>query len=204
MAKKLPKVLGKAGIPQGLAGLAKGEAGGLGGVAKLVTDGGGGGLMSSALGASQRGPPRRRRLSSRRVIRRTAPAAGGACPSSRGRRDTPIRRLQPVHTVRGVDEVHAADRVGLPGRRAPRDLAAKQWRSPALWQAEIVDQRPDERIAGKSTSGPNLAGVPPSPKGRARMEVRKRSIRGDLHRFKGLRRDAGGGDRRVAGLRRRR
>jgi len=41
MAKKLPKVLGKVGIPQGPAGLAKGklgEAGGLGGVAKLVTE----------------------------------------------------------------------------------------------------------------------------------------------------------------------
>src|SRR5215203_4085348 len=56
-AEKLPEMLENLGGPEGLANLAKdklGEAGGMGGVAKLVTDqigGGGGGVMSSALGA---------------------------------------------------------------------------------------------------------------------------------------------------------
>jgi hypothetical protein len=82
----------------------------------------------------------------------------------------------------------------------------KMWAINRQWEAEITDQRPDERIAWKTTSGPNLAGVATfhelAPR-LTRVEVNvdfapqgffekigrgwrfaKRAIRGDLHRFK--------------------
>src|SRR5829696_1687029 len=214
-ANKLPEMLENAGGPEGLANLAKdklGEAGGMGGVAKLVTDqiggGGGGGIVSSALGAVTGGalgggddddeaskPPdgagSGRRMPIQQAVDVAAPLSVVYNQFTQFEEWTKF--MHRAESASQEDEGHV-------------NFKTKMWAVNRQWEAEITDQRPDERIAWKTTSGPNLAGVATfhelAPR-LTRVEVNvdfapqgffekigrgwrfaKRAIRGDLHRFK--------------------
>ena len=216
-ANKLPEMLENAGGPEGVANLAKdkiGEAGGMGGVAKLVTDqigggGGGGGLVSSALGAVTGGV----------IGGGDDDSDGGGKPpdgAGSGRR-MPVQQAvdvaAPIEVVYNqftqfeewTKFMHRAESASQEDE-GHVTFKTKMWAVNRQWEAEITDQRPDERIAWKTTSGPNLAGVATfhelAPR-LTRVEVNvdfapqgffekigrgwrfaKRAIRGDLHRFK--------------------
>src|SRR5829696_5114208 len=214
-ANKLPEMLENAGGPEGIANLAKdklGEAGGMGGVAKLVTDqiggGGGGGIVSSALGAVTGGalgggddddeaskPPdgagSGRRMPIQQAVDVAAPLSVVYNQFTQFEEWTKF--MHRAESASQEDEGHV-------------NFKTKMWAVSRQWESEITDQRPDERIAWKTTSGPNLAGVATfhelAPR-LTRVEVNvdfapqgffekigrgwrfaKRAIRGDLHRFK--------------------
>lgn len=216
-ANKLPEMLENAGGPEGIANLAKdkiGEAGGMGGIAKFAMDqvgggGGGGGMLSSAMGALTGGaigggdddsdgggkPPdgagSGRRMPVQQAVDVAAPIEVVYNQFTQFEEWTKF--MHRVESASQEDEGHV-------------NFKTKMWAVNRQWESEITDQRPDERIAWKTTSGPNLAGVATfhelAPR-LTRVEVNvdfapqgffekigrgwrfaKRAIRGDLHRFK--------------------
>jgi uncharacterized membrane protein len=212
MAKKLPEMLENAGGMEGIADLAKdklGESGGMGKVASFAMDklgggGDGGGMLSGALGALTGGgddsngdssPPdgtgNNRRMPVQQAVDVAAPLSVVYNQFTQFEEWT--------NFVFRVPSVHQEDEANL-------KFKTKQWNFGREWEAEIIDQRPDERILWQSTSGLSLTGVTTfhelAPR-LTRVEVNidfdpagffekigrgwrfaKRTIRADLHRFK--------------------
>jgi uncharacterized membrane protein len=211
---KVPEVIENAGGMDGIVDSAKEkveEAGGVGGVAKLAMDqlgGGNGGMLSSAMGTLTGG-----------ALGGDDDSDGGGKPpdgTGSGRR-MPVQ--QAVDVAAPVEVVYnqftqfeewtkIMHRVESSSQEDEGHVRFKtnQWAVNREWEAEITDQRPDERIAWKTTSGPNLTGVATfhelAPR-LTRVEINvdfapqgffekigrgwrfaKRAIRADLHRFK--------------------
>src|SRR5215212_1527286 len=215
MAKKLPEMFENAGGMEGITDFAKdklGEGGGMGKVASFAMDklgggGDGGGMLSGALGALTGG-----------ALGGDDSDGGSSPPDGTGNnRRMPVQQSVDVaaplsvvynqftqfeewtNFVFRVPSVHQEDEANL-------KFKTKQWNFGREWEAEIIDQRPDERILWQSTSGLSLTGVTTfhelAPR-LTRVEVNidfdpsglfekigrgwrfsKRTIRADLHRFK--------------------
>ena len=211
-AKEGPEMLANAGGAKGVAELAKDklvgeEGGGLAkGILGAVSGGGGaGGLAKGVLGAVTGAGG-------------SDGGSGGEAPPGYGSgRRTPVQ--QAVDVAAPIDIVynqftqfeeypkvmHRVESVSQEDE-AHVTFRSKQWAVNRQWRAEILDQRPDERIAWKSDSGVKLTGVATfhelAPRltrievnvdfdpegffekvGRG-MRFAKRSIRADLHGFK--------------------
>ena len=61
--------------------------------------------------------------------------------------------------VRGLARVHASDRERRTGRRRDRLFQAKIWGITKRFEADIVEQRPEERIEWNVTEGYAHTGV---------------------------------------------
>jgi len=213
--KKAPEMFENAGGMEGITDFAKdklGEGGGMGKVASFAMDklgggGDGGGMLSGALGALTGG-----------ALGGDDSDGGSSPPDGVGNnRRMPVQQAVDVaaplsvvynqftqfeewtNFVFRVPSVHQEDEANL-------KFKTKQWNFGREWEAEIIDQRPDERILWQSTSGLSLTGVTTfhelAPR-LTRVEVNidfdpaglfekigrgwrfaKRTIRADLHRFK--------------------
>jgi len=212
--------LEEAGGMDGLMNFAKdqlgeklGEAGGMGKMAKFALDkfgggGDGGGMLSGALGAITGG-----------ALGGDDDGGGGSSPPDGvgNNRRMPVQQAVDVaaplsvvynqftqfeeysNFMHRIVSAHQEDEANL-------KFKTKQWNFGREWEAEITDQRPDERIAWQSTSGLSMAGVATfhelAPR-LTRVEVNvdfdpsglfekigrgwrfaKRTMRADLHRFK--------------------
>jgi uncharacterized membrane protein len=198
--KKAPELLANAGGAKGVVDLAKDkltggdDGGGAGqlvkGVMGAVTGGAGDGDGGGS-GDAPEGTGSGRRMPVQQAVDVAAPV--DIVYNQFTQFEDYPKFMHRVESVSQEDEAHVT-------------FKSKQWAVNRQWRAEIVDQRPDERIAWKSESGVNLSGVATfhelAPRltrievnvdfdpegffekiGRG-MRFAKRAIRADLHRFK--------------------
>ena len=170
------------------------EAGGAGGLVKEAASGllpfGGGGDDGGGKGGV--------------AGRRQGPADAGAAGGRRGGADRD--RLQPVHAVRGLVDVHAPRHERQQDDPLHGQFSTKIWTQDEEFTAKIETQRPDERIKWRVSQGITHTGVVTfhelaprltrielnfdvDPGGMIEKAARgmrhvKRAARADLHRFK--------------------